>query len=165
MNQQLCSWVDTQKNWSSCSDNHSFTAAGFPRVRRCKYHECPSVDGWINWMRCIRVMKSCSSQHTQDTDTHNNPDASGKQLKEARQSRGPRIVFVFFLSSFIGAPGWRSRLSVWLQPGHDLAVREFEPRVGLWADGSEPGACFRFCVSLSLCPCPTHTLSLSLCQK
>ena len=26
--------------------------------------------------------------------------------------------------------------------GHDLAVREFEPRVGLWADGSEPGACF-----------------------
>ena len=31
-----------------------------------------------------------------------------------------------------GAPGWRSRLSVRLQPGHDLAVREFEPRVGLW---------------------------------
>ena len=26
--------------------------------------------------------------------------------------------------------------------GHDLTVREFEPRVGLWADGSEPGACF-----------------------
>ena len=41
-----------------------------------------------------------------------------------------------------GAPGWRSRLSVRLQPGHDLVVREFEPRVGLWADGSEPGACF-----------------------
>ena len=28
--------------------------------------------------------------------------------------------------------------------GHDLAVREFEPRVGLCADSSEPGACFRF---------------------
>ena len=42
----------------------------------------------------------------------------------------------------IGAPGWRSRLSVRLQPGHDLALREFEPRVGLWADCSEPGACF-----------------------
>ena len=51
----------------------------------------------------------------------------------------------------LGAPGWRSRLSVRLQPGHDLAVREFEPRVVLWADGSEPGAYFRFCVSLSLC--------------
>ena len=62
----------------------------------------------------------------------------------------------------IGAPGWRSRLSVRLQPGHDLAVCEFEPRVRLWADGSEPGACFRFCVSLSLCPSPIHALSLSV---
>ena len=62
----------------------------------------------------------------------------------------------------LGAPGWRSRLSVRLQPGHDLAVREFEPRVRLWADGSEPGACFRFCVSLSLCPSPVHALSLSV---
>uniref|UniRef100_A0ABI8A3Q7 non-specific serine/threonine protein kinase n=1 Tax=Felis catus TaxID=9685 RepID=A0ABI8A3Q7_FELCA len=44
--------------------------------------------------------------------------------------------------TFSGAPGWHSRLSVRLQPGHDLAVREFEPRVRLWADGSEPGACF-----------------------
>ena len=41
----------------------------------------------------------------------------------------------------IGAPGWCSRLSVQLQLGHNLAVCEFEPRVGLWADGSEPGAC------------------------
>ena len=61
-----------------------------------------------------------------------------------------------------GAPGWRSRLSVRLQLGHDLAVREFEPRMGLWADGSEPGAYFRFCVSLSLCPSPVHALSLSV---
>ena len=46
--------------------------------------------------------------------------------------------------------------------GHDLAVRGFESRVGLCADGSEPGACFKFCVSLSLCPSPAHTLSISL---
>ena len=45
--------------------------------------------------------------------------------------------------------------------GHDLAVREFEPRVGLCADSSEPGACFGFCVSLSLWPSPIHALSLS----
>ena len=44
----------------------------------------------------------------------------------------------------------------------DLALRGFEPRVGLWADGSEPGACFPFCVSLSLCPSPVHALSLSV---
>ena len=52
--------------------------------------------------------------------------------------------------------------------GHDLSVREFEPRVGLWADSLEPGACFGFCVSLSLCPSPPPpicTLSLSLSQK
>ena len=46
--------------------------------------------------------------------------------------------------------------------GHDLAVRGFEPRVGLCADSSEPGTCFGFCVSLSLCPSPTHALSLAL---
>ena len=39
-----------------------------------------------------------------------------------------------------------------LGSGHDLAVSEFESRVGVCADSSEPGACFRFCVSLSLCP-------------
>ena len=67
------------------------------------------------------------------------------------------------LKRSLGAPGWRSRLSVRLQPGHDLALPEFKPRVGLWADGSEPGACFGFCVSLSLCPSPVHALSLCLC--
>ena len=49
--------------------------------------------------------------------------------------------------------------------GHDLTVREFEPRVGLWADGSEPGACFGFCISFSLCPSPAHALSYSVSQK
>ena len=49
--------------------------------------------------------------------------------------------------------------------GHDLAVREFEPRVGLWADRWEPGACFRFCVSLSLSAPPPFMLCLSLSQK
>ena len=29
-----------------------------------------------------------------------------------------------------------------------------------YADSSEPGACFRFCISLSLCPSPVHALSL-----
>ena len=63
-----------------------------------------------------------------------------------------------------GAPGWRSQLSVRLQPGHDLAVREFEPRVRLWADGSELEP-----VSDSVSPClsapPPFMLCLSLSQK
>ena len=49
--------------------------------------------------------------------------------------------------------------------GHDLAVCGFEPRVRLCADRSEPGTCFGFCVSLSLCPSPAHALSLSLSVK
>ena len=46
--------------------------------------------------------------------------------------------------------------------GHDLTVHELEPRVGLWADRSEPGVCFGFCVSFSLCSSPVHALSLSV---
>ena len=53
-----------------------------------------------------------------------------------------------------GAPGWLSRLSVQIQlrsGSHGSWVRA---PVGLCADGSEPGACFRVCVSLSLpLPC------------
>ena len=63
-----------------------------------------------------------------------------------------------------GAPGWRSRLSVQLQPGHDLAVCEFEPRIRLWADGwsLEPVS---DSVSPSLSAPPPFMLCLSLSQK
>ena len=54
-----------------------------------------------------------------------------------------------------GSVSWASNFS----SGHDLTVREFEPHVGLCADSSEPGACFRFCVSPSLCFSPAHALS------
>ena len=57
-----------------------------------------------------------------------------------------------------GSVGWASNFG----SGHDLAVHGFEPRVGLCADSSEPGACFGFCVSLSLCPSPSHALSICL---
>ena len=49
--------------------------------------------------------------------------------------------------------------------GHDLMGHEFKPHVGLCADSSEPGACFGFCVSLSLCPSLTSTFFLSVSQK
>ena len=49
-----------------------------------------------------------------------------------------------------GSVGWAADYG----SGHDLAVRGFEPRVGLCADSSEPGACLGFWVSLSLSlPC------------
>ena len=84
--------------------------------------------------------------------------ASGSKAVGSRGRQSPHPL----IRSLSGAPGWRSRLSVRLQPGHDLAVREFESRIRLWADGSGPGACFRFCVSLSLCPSPVLALSLSV---
>ena len=108
---------------------------------------------------CLTVMYAIPSCHVKPTKlylTHfysNMGSFSASGILKAEQ--------VHFIVLFSGAPGWRSRLSGRLQPGHDLAVREFEPRVGLWADGSEPGACFRFCVSLSICPSPVHALSLS----
>ena len=42
---------------------------------------------------------------------------------------------------------------------HDLTVREFEPRIRLWADGAEP-AWDSLSLSLSA-PLPAHSLSLS----
>ena len=45
--------------------------------------------------------------------------------------------------------------------GQDLTVCEFKPCIRLCADSSEPGACFRFCLPLSL-PLP-NLCSVSLC--
>ena len=39
------------------------------------------------------------------------------------------------------------------------------PARGLCPDSSEPGPCFGFFVSLSLCPSPAHALSLSKLNK
>ena len=49
--------------------------------------------------------------------------------------------------------------------GHDLMAREFQPRIRLCADGLEPGARFRCCISLSLCSFPACAFSLSLKNK
>ena len=57
-----------------------------------------------------------------------------------------------------GSVSWASNFS----SGHALTVHWVQPRIGLCADSLEPGACFRFCVSLSLCPSPIHALSVSV---
>ena len=67
-------------------------------------------------------------------------------------------VFKSFLGRLGGSVSWVSDFS----PGHDLVVRGFEPHIRLWADSSEPGACFTFCVSLSLSVPPPLVLCLSL---
>ena len=57
------------------------------------------------------------------------------------------------------------KCGLWFRSGHDLSGREFEPHVGLCADSSEPGACFGFCVSLSLSGPPPLVLCLSKVNK
>ena len=47
---------------------------------------------------------------------------------------------------------------------HDLLVHKFKFHIGLCTDSLDPGACFRFCVSLSLYPSPAHALSLKTKQ-
>ena len=64
-----------------------------------------------------------------------------------------------------GAPGWLSRLRVWLRLRSWSQVSWVKSHVRFCADSLEPGAWFWFCVSLSLCPSPTQALSLSLSKK
>ena len=59
-----------------------------------------------------------------------------------------------------GSVSWVSDFGSGHQPVH-----QFKPHVRLCADSSEPGACFRCCVSLSPCPSPAHTLSLSVSHR
>ena len=56
------------------------------------------------------------------------------------------------VKTIIGAPGWLSRLRVNFDSGHDSLVCGLKPCVRLCVDRSEPGPCFRFCVSLPLYP-------------
>ena len=63
----------------------------------------------------------------------------------------------FTLGCLGGSVGWAADF----RPGHDLAVCGFEPRTRLCAGSSKPEACFPFCVSISLCPSPACSLSLS----
>ena len=59
---------------------------------------------------------------------------------------------------------WASELGL----GHDLIVCEFEPRIGLCADSSEPGAWSLLrilCLPVSLFLPHLHSVSLSLSLK
>ena len=120
----------------------------------------------VNKIQTDRLAGGCEQTRCTKLSTRSwvpNTPGRGEKEEERRKRREGRVCKAGggrgwcsdrYVKDGRRAPGWRSRLSVRLQPGHDLAVREFKPRIGLWADGSEPGACFRFCVSLSLCPSP-----------
>ena len=80
-------------------------------------------------------------------------------IKPRLESKGKGIWFKMSAQGgrLGGSVGWASDFS----SSHDLVVCEFEPHVRLCADSSEPGACFGFCLRLSLpLPC-SHCVSLS----
>ena len=74
----------------------------------------------------------------------------------------PLLCKRFLLWGHLGSSvGWASKFG----SDQDLMVRGFVPHMGLWADGSESGACFGFGVSLSLSlPLPC-SCSVSLKNK
>ena len=72
----------------------------------------------------------------------------------------PNLCFkVYFCLGHLGAQSVVSNFST----GHYLVVCQFEPHIRICADSSAPGACFRFCVSLS--SLPPLMLCLSLKNK
>ena len=83
-------------------------------------------------------------------------------LKKFKIFNTPTLIATIKQTDNTEAPGWLSWLSVQLQLrswSHSSWVR-----ASCWAvvDSSEPGACFGFCVSLSLSSSPIRTLSFSL---
>ena len=71
------------------------------------------------------------------------------------------LCLEFFSKRCWGVPGWLSPET--FVSGHGLAVREFKPSLGSVL--TEPGACFRSCVSFPLCLSPIHTLPLKKMNK
>ena len=91
---------------------------------------------------------------------------TGYEVKKAKfiVNRSGAILSFIHSTNILSAWGaWEAQsVECLTNSGHDLVDHELEPPVGLCADGSEPGACFGFCVSLSLIPCPPPRCALSL---
>ena len=90
-------------------------------------------------------------------------------LHEGRQHNheSPNSTSTCFLK-FQSQGAWVAQLvnhSTSAQVMISLTACEFEHCIGLCGDSSEPRACFRFCVSLFLCPSLIHALCLSFPQK
>ena len=62
---------------------------------------------------------------------------------------------------------WGTWVAQWVKhlASAQVTVCGFKPHVGLCADSPDPGAYFGFCVSLSLCPSPALTVTVSFKNK
>ena len=114
-----------------------------------------------SWGRWISI-RGYSGTTTRNNYTTNSTSYFSAQLHPLKF-----ICWVDLKIGPLGMPGWLSQPSIRLRLRSWSHGCEFEPHIWLCTDSSEPGACFGFCVSLSLCPSPMcmHILSLSLSQK
>ena len=125
-----------------------------PGVSQCDFsNPCPNCLESVNQMRISGPSCDRASQDLRDWSCH---------VLNRLPGLGPTDQDFLQKGDSQGGLGGSVGKAADFGSGHDLAVREFEPRVGLCDDSSEPGACFPFCVSLSLCPSPVHALSLSV---
>ena len=133
------------------------THGHWPGMRACctgqRQHGWPPALPWVLTSRSSSASTSSSSSV---------PSSSSGSLMHR--------LAIFSMASMGRGPGGSDRLQMDWDPsrvpmgrlggsvnwaadfgsGHDLGIGGFEPHVRLCADCSEPGACFRFCVSLSL---------------
>ena len=98
------------------------------------------------------------SEERSQTRKRASPRSAAGLLGSPESRRGPQSAGI--IKELEGRLGGSVGSASDFGSGHEVTVREFEPQVGLCADSSEPGACFGFCDSLSLCPSPARTLSL-----
>ena len=127
----------------------------FTFLGRCtNLSPCRILGFWRCWWPLMFVTQRLAHSWCLIRDRGTEPPMFLKhRLKISSQKTVQNRTFSWYKEK-IRAPGWLSRVRSDFDSGHDLTVCGFQPRIGLCAHSSEPGACFQFCVSLSLCPSP-----------
>ena len=163
-----CQTLRPETNHLSMGDDHPQSHSERERVRK---REMRTIDSVVI-MGCSASGTACIARHRSLVKlTFIRNVCSSCRAPAEQVTRNPRFYCIFsivlwlhlkvsFLGCLGGSVGWASDFC----SGHDLTACELEPRVRLCADSSEPGACFGFWVSLSLCPSPAQR-SVLLCLK
>ena len=136
------------------------------------------LDAWLNWITLTHSTKHTRAA-SEPLQSSGRRDGLVNKRCWATSPFGENSGWILtspFMSKYIadwqkswvfknrttGAPGWLSRLSIWLLVPAQVMIsrlRGFKPRLGLCADSTEPAW---DPLSFSLGPSPTHAVSVSL---
>ena len=133
-----------------------FTEDQSQRYQNSRFQTIPQSYSHENTMELEQILTHKSME--QNREPQNKPALIWSiNLRQSRQKhtmgKRPSVQ-----QMVLGWGGWMAQ-SVKCLSSTQVMISQF---MGSSPVHSEPGACFRFCVSLSLCPSPTHTLCLSL---